>query len=72
MNKKHASLGELALDLKINKSKLAYYFSLGLIKPVETVGRMNIFDTKDTLRAINDIKKLKKTGKKLKEIKVKK
>jgi len=66
---KHISLGELAIQLGINKSKLAYYFSLGLLKPIAKVGRMNIFDSKETLKMIKSIKSLKKTGKKLKEIK---
>lgn len=66
---KHISLAELATKLKINKSQLAYYFSLGLIKPVLTAGRMNLFDEEKTIRIIQDIKYLKKKGKKLKEIK---
>ena len=66
---KHASLGELALKLGVNKSKLAYYFSVGLLKPVEKVGRMNIFDADEALRVIKEIKRLKKGGKKLKDIK---
>lgn len=63
-----SSLGELALKLGINKSKLAYYFSLGLLKPVAKVGRMNIFDQEATLKIIRNIKDQKKAGKKLKEI----
>ena len=66
---KHASLGELAIKLGINKSKLAYYFSVGLLKPVTKVGRMNIFDADETLKAIKNIEKLKSKGKKLKDIK---
>jgi len=66
---KHVSLGELALKLRINKSKLAYYFSLGLLKPISKVGRMNIFDADETIRVINNIKAQKKAGKRLKDIK---
>ena len=66
---KQVSLGELAIKLGINKSKLAYYHSLGLLKPITKVGRMNIFDQEDTIRKIKAIKGSKKMGKKLKEIK---
>ena len=70
--KKNTSLGELALKLKINKSKLAYYFSLGLLKPVDKIGKMNIFDMEATLAAIKNIQALKKAGKKLRDIRNKK
>lgn len=66
---KHVSLGELAIELGINKSKLAYYFSMGLLTPIAKVGRMNIFDADETLRAIKGIKNQKEKGKKLQEIK---
>lgn len=69
MESKHISLGELAIKLKINKSKLMYWTTLGLLTPIATVGRMNIFDEVATLKAIKDIKSQKKIGKKLKEIK---
>ena len=65
---KHASLGELAIKLGVNKSKLAYYFQLGLIKPIAKVGRMNIFDADETLKTLKDIKILKKEGKTLEEM----
>jgi len=68
---KHASLGELAVKLGINKSKLAYYFSLGLLKPIAQVGRMNVFDRDQTLKAIKKIETMKKAGKTLSEIKKK-
>ena len=64
----NASLGELALKLGINKSKLAYYFSLGLLKPIDKVGKMNIFDEEETLKVIKNIKEMKKKGKKLSEM----
>lgn len=69
---KHASLGELALKLGINKSKLAYYFTMGLITPIAKVGRMNVFDSEKTIAIIKKIGDLKKGGKTLKEIKGKK
>ena len=67
--KKQASLGELALKLGVNKSKLAYYFSVGLLKPISKVGRMNIFDETETIKVIKNIANQKKAGKQLKEIK---
>lgn len=66
---KQVSLGELAIELGINKSRLAYYFSIGLIKPISKVGKMNIFDSLKTLQAIKDIDEAKKNGKKLKDTK---
>ncbi len=63
-----ASLGELAIKLGVNKSKLAYYFTIGLLKPIAKVGRMNIFDAEETLKIIKKIKEAKKGGKKLAEM----
>lgn len=68
---KHTSLGEIAIKLGVNKSKLAYYFSLGLLKPITQVGRMNVFDEQKTMKIIKKIDLLKKSGKTLEEIKVK-
>ena len=66
---KQISLGEIAIELGINKSKLAYYFSLGLLTPVATVGRMNIFDRTAVLATLKKIGALKEKGKTLKKIK---
>ena len=68
---KHSSLGELAIKLGINKSKLAYYFSMGLLKPIAKVGRMNIFDADKAIKIVKNIKALKKEKLTLKEIKTK-
>ena len=65
---KHASLGEIAIKLGINKSKLAYYFSMGLIKPIAKVGKMNVFDLDKTIKIIKKIGDMKKTGKTLEYI----
>jgi DNA-binding transcriptional MerR regulator len=70
-NMKHTSLGEIAIKLGINKSKLAYYFSMGLLKPIAQVGRMHVFDEQETIKIIKKIDSLKKSGKTLDEIKVK-
>lgn len=69
---KQISLGELALKLGVNKSKLAYYFTIGLIAPIAKVGKMNVFDQEKTLKIIKNISDLKKSGKTLKNIKGKK
>lgn len=66
---KHVSLGEIAIELGINKSKLAYYFSVGLLKPIAMVGKMNVFDYDQTIKRIVKIEQLKKSGKTLAEIK---
>ena len=66
---KHVSLGELAIELGINKSKLAYYFSVGLLKPIAMVGKMNVFDYDQTIKRVIKIEQLKKSGKTLAEIK---
>jgi DNA-binding transcriptional MerR regulator len=66
---KQVSLSELSLELKINKSKLAYFSQLGLILPIATVGGMKIFDTEKTKNTLKKITELKKKGKKLSEIK---
>ena len=67
--KKEISLGELARELGINKSKLAYYQSIGLLFPIASFGKMGIFNKKSTLAIVKKIKELKDKGKKLNEIK---
>ena len=69
MKQQQISLGELALELGVNKSKLAYYFSVGLLKPAAKIGRMNVFDRESTIKTIKQIQNLKNAGKTLKEIK---
>ncbi len=66
---KQSSLGEMALELKLNKSRLAYYFAMGLLKPVTKIGRMNVFDSVQTVKTIKKIEELQREGKTLKEIK---
>ena len=63
------SLNELAKHLGINKSTLAFYVSLGLLKPFSVVGRMQIFKREETLTKYNQIKTSQKIGLTLKEIK---
>lgn len=66
---KQISLAEIAIELGINKSKLAYYFSIGLLTPIAKVGRMNIFDKDATMATLKKIGVMKKKGKTLKTIK---
>ena len=63
------SLNELAKILGINKSKLTYYVSLGIVIPSTTVGKMQIFNKKEVLTRIKKIKKLQEEGKTLFQIK---
>jgi len=65
---KLVSLGELSIEMGCNKSKLNYYFSKGLLFPVTTIGKMNVFDRDDTIRRVNKINDLQRKGKTLKDI----
>lgn len=62
------TLSELALDLRINKTKLNYYAWLGLIIPVKEIGKTQIFDKEETTKRIELIKAEKNKGLTLKEI----
>jgi len=66
---KQISLGELAIEFKINKSRLAYYCTMGLLRPMAKIGRMNVFDYEETKAVIKKINDLQKGGKTIKEIK---
>ena len=66
---KHVSLGQIAIKLGINKSKLSYYFSMGLLEPIAKVGKMNVFDMEKTMKTIKKIGDLRNKGKTLKYIK---
>lgn len=59
--KKFVSLGDLAKELGVNKSKLAFYVKLGLLTSVSTAGRVNIYDHTDALKQIKKIKDLQKS-----------
>ena len=65
------SMNELAKELGLNKSKLSYYVSMGLIKPANTIGRMMIFEKETTVVIIKKIEKWRKNKLSLKEIKEK-
>jgi len=63
------SLGELAIELGTSKSKLHYFYTLGLITPTDTISKMNLFDKEKTLEILKKIDKLKVKGKTLEDIK---
>ena len=65
---KITTLSELALDLKINKTKLNYYAWLGLIIPIKEVGKTLVFNREETIKRIELIKAEKNKGLTLKEI----
>lgn len=65
----NCSLAELATELKINKSRLAFYVSQKLIKPESVVGRMGIFGRLKTVKTLNAIQRYQEEGKTLAEIK---
>ncbi len=73
--RKQVSLGDLAIEFKVHKSRLSYYYKVGLIKPVSKVGKMHIFDYKETCDRLKKITSLQQEsesnpiGKSLKEIK---
>ena len=66
--KEITTLSELALDLKINKTKLNYYAWLGLIVPIKVVGKTLIFDKENVIKKIEKIKEEKNKGLTLKEV----
>ena len=69
MKKNLISLADLALEVGVHKSKLKYYVGLELLKPIRTIGRMQIYNKKIALHRLNKILEGKKEGKTLREIK---
>lgn len=66
-----ASLADLARELRINKSKLLYYLSLGLLKPVGSEGKRLLFHKAAVKQLLVYISVQKKLGaKNLKEVKI--
>ena len=62
------TLVEIAKELKMNKSRLAYYASLGLIRPIVILGSAGAYDKKKTIATIRKIEELKKKNKTLRQI----
>lgn len=67
---KQVSLGELSIEFKVNKSRLAYYCTMGLLKPIGNIGKTNAFDYDDVKKVLKKIDELQKEGKSIKEIKI--
>jgi len=63
------TLSALAFELKVYRSKLDYYLSLGLITPMSAIGKINFFDKQKTTEKLKKIEKLQKSKKTLREIK---
>lgn len=63
------SLSELAKKLRVNKSKLSYYVSKGVLKPEASIGGMYIFNEKETRKTLKEVKKLQRKKHSLNEIK---
>jgi len=63
------TFGDLSLELKINKSQLAYYYKEGLLKKHSTIGNTNVFDKEQTIKDFKRIVQLQKGGYSLKKIK---
>lgn len=63
------SLVELSKLLNLNKSKLAYYVSEGLLRPDGKVSGMYLFDKAIAVRTIVKIQRCQDRGLSLKEIK---
>jgi len=63
------SLNDLAKIIKVNKSKLSYYVSLGLLVPIDIVGKTMIFEKDKTITTIKKIKDLQSKKLTLQQIK---
>lgn len=68
---KLTTLLELSQELNITKSKLLYYANIGLLKYVQVIGNVHVFDRMETIKKIKKIETLKKEGYKLSEIREK-
>jgi len=70
MNKSELiTLSQLAKERNVLKSKLLYYFSIGLYRPSETKGKTLLFDKKHINVILDNIEKYQKRGVGLSEIK---
>ena len=58
--KNPSSLNELSKELGVSKSRLTYYAKIGLIIPVATVGKMQIFERSNVLAVVQKIDKYRR------------
>lgn len=68
---KLVSLNELAKKLSMNKSRLSFYTSMGLLVPANTIGKMMVFDEVAAVKRVKEIIKQQKAGLSIAEIKEK-
>jgi len=68
VKKKLTTLSELAKELGINKSKLHYYNSLGLISQEIKLGGLFVYDSEKTKARLKHIEEEVSRGKKLTKI----
>ena len=64
-------LSDVAKKFKINKSKLQYYYSLGLFRETTRIGEILMFDRDEIFSQLGTINALKTQGFTLAEIKKK-
>lgn len=63
------TLSELSLKLRVNKSKLHYYMSKGLLQPRLKIGGVYVFDPDEIMEKLKTIKRLQKQELSLEQIK---
>lgn len=64
------TLGDLAQETGLNKSKLAYYALYGVLKKEAVFGKVGIYAKKEALRRLKEVAKMQKAGLTLKEMAV--
>lgn len=65
-----ASLSDIAKRLKVNKSKLTYYASLGILRSAkfEYAGRTGIYHVNTVIEIVKNVDKMSKKGLTLEQI----
>ena len=62
------TLAELSRELGENKSKLSYYFNLGLLAPKKAFSQTLVFNKQEVKETLAEIKKASLTGKGLRDL----
>ena len=72
MKTTYVTITALCKELGVNKSKLHYFHTFGIIKPELIVsGKILVFDREKTISIVKEVAKLKKKGMTLEQIKTK-
>lgn len=71
MEKELVSMSQLAKELGVNKSKINYYMTRGIIAPITKIGKVCVFDRAETLLRLKEINKAMARGRTIEEIKEK-